>query len=156
MLSQEYQQLRAGLASWTGWGRAAGVAAGSPQECVTGSERDSLFGSNSPLDPLSCNVQRWRQQRGCDGMWFVGCCKRSASLSAPVVITYLCSGFACIAGSSWVGEPLFLVASNSRFCSLLAESQGITARNLKEIMEMLLSVGAFKIFTQIIQFLCLR
>lgn len=149
LLSQEYKQLYTDLASQMEWGRVAGVAAGNLQECVTGSERDCLFVSNSPLDLLSCNGQQWPQQRGCDGMRFVGCCNRSASLIARFVITYLCSGFTCIAGSSWVGEPLLLVVFNSRFCSLLAESQGITARNLKEIMEMMLSVSAFKIFTEI-------
>lgn len=127
LLSQEYEQLCAGLASQMGWWKAAAVAAGNLQEYVTTSQRDCLFDSNLPLSLLSCNVQQWPQQRGCDGVWFVGCCNGNASLIALLVITYLCSVFTCIAGSSWVGEPLFLVAFNSRFYSLPSESQGVTA-----------------------------
>ena len=86
LLSQEYRQLSANLASWMGWGRAAGVAAGNLQECATGSERDCLFGSNLPLDLLSCGVQQWPRQRGYDGMWFVGCCNRSPNLTELFVV----------------------------------------------------------------------
>lgn len=104
------------LASWMGFRRTAGVAAGNLQECVTRSKGTvSLAVSNLRLDLLSCNMQQWPQQTRCDGMWFVGCCNRSAGLIVLFVITYLCSGFTCIAGSSYVGKLLSLAAFNSRF-----------------------------------------